>query len=533
MLPCYVLGAVPYGMKKKLSPYLPGILLFLLALILGLSTYKDYGMSWDEPSQRDPAVLEWNYAVHGNQELFKTSTDNHGAGFELLLLAVEKSLHLTDTRDIYLSRHIFTHIFFLLSAFAGYVLVYRLFKDKWIAGIGFIMFVFAPRIYAHSFFNSKDLPFLSMVLVTLAVSQLAFDKKKMGWFALLGIVVGYATGISIMVIMYAFLITGILCIELALSKQKEESPRITVINLALFLLGFCVALYLSWPYLWKEPVTKFIESFQVMSHYNKFTGAVLFQGQYIDSDKLPWTYFPVWFGITMPVVWLVAGLAGFIWVLFDFFKKPTAHLENSSRRNFIFYAIGFAGPIVIVLVQHSVIYDDWRHIYFVYPPFVLLALYAIQKLYKTKWKLAMLGILAVQVAFLTYFFVVNHPYEQVYFNALATSDDEELRHNYELEYWGCSFKQALDHLLVSDKSPVIKVCANYDFPLNNNIMMLKKEDRSRFLIVDSVPLTDYYLTNFRMHPGDYPSNDIEYEIKVRNSTIMRVYRFPHQQPKLQ
>ena len=144
--------------------------------------------------------------------------------------------------------------------------------------------------------------------------------------------------------------------------------------------------------------------------------------------------------------------------------------------------------------------------------------------------MVILGVWGLQMAFVAYFFITNHPYEQVYFNSLVAGDDEELRHNYELEYWGCSFKPALEHLLENDKSPVIKVCANFGFPLNNNIMLLNKEDRIRFVIVDSVPLTDYFLTNFRMHPGDYPSNNIEYEIKVHNSTIMRVYKFPHAKP---
>ena len=518
-------------MKKKLSPYLPGLVLFMIALVLGLAVYKDYGMGWDEPLQRDPALLEWNYAIHGNTELFKTATDNHGAGFELLLLLVEKSLRLTDTRDIYLMRHIVTHVFFLFAAFAGYVLVYRLFKNKWIACLGFIIFVFTPRIYAHSFFNSKDLPFLSMVLITLAISQLAFDKRKIWLFALLGIVCGYATGIRIMGIMYALLIGGLLVTDLILKIRKKEKASPIITSISVFLAGFCLALYLSWPYLWKEPIAKFIESFQVLSHYNKFTGAVLFEGQYIEPSKLPWTYFPVWFGITIPIVWLVAGITGLGWVIFDFIKKPTAYLENSTRRNFLFYLISFAAPVLIVMIQHSVIYDDWRHIYFVYPPFVLLALYAIQKAYITKFKFVLIGICALQIAFIAYFFIENHPYEQVYFNHLVSNDDEELRRNYELEYWGCSFKQALEHLLQTDKSPIIKVCANFGFPMHNNIMLLNKEDRARFVIVDSVPVTDYFLTNFRMHPGDYPSNTIEYEIKVHNNTIMRIYRFPHP-PKL-
>jgi hypothetical protein len=56
--------------------------------------------------------------------------------------------------------------------------------------------------------------------------------------------------------------------------------------------------------------------------------------------------------------------------------------------------------------------------------------------------------------------------------------------------------------------------------------MLKKENRKRFVIVDDPKLMDYYLTNFRMHPDDYPSTDIAYQIQEENSTIMRVYKFP-------
>ena len=87
--------------NAKLSQFLPGIILFVLALVISLATYKDYGMGWDEPAQRDPGVMSWNYIYHGNKQLFTSPSDNHGAGYELLLVFIEKGLRLKDYKAIY------------------------------------------------------------------------------------------------------------------------------------------------------------------------------------------------------------------------------------------------------------------------------------------------------------------------------------------------------------------------------------------------------------------------------------------------
>jgi hypothetical protein len=193
--------------------YLPGLIMFLVALVIGLLTYQDYGMSWDEPGQRAPGVLSYNYIFHGNMDLFLKANDNHGAGFELLLVFIEKGFKLTDTRDIYLMRHIVTHVFFLISMLGAYVLVYRLFKDRFLACLGFFMIAFMPRLYAHSFFNTKDMPFLAMFIITLAYCQYAFEKNKPMLFLILGLLCGYATSIRIMGMMLAGLIILFLVID--------------------------------------------------------------------------------------------------------------------------------------------------------------------------------------------------------------------------------------------------------------------------------------------------------------------------------
>ena len=513
-------------MKEKLLPYLPGIVLLCLSVILCTYVYQDYGMCWDEPLQRLPTFLSWDYAFHGDKTLFQHATDNHGAGFEMLLIAFEKGMHLTDTRDVYLMRHVVTHIFFLLSAFAGYVLFYRLFRNWIIASLGYLMVVFSPRLYAHSYFNSKDLPFLSMVLLIFALCHLAFDKNKTWLYVLLGLATGYATSIRIMGVMYCVFILMFFFLDWLALRNRKEPAKKHLINAGVFLAGFCFALYISWPYLWPNPIGNFLESFNALAHYTLWTGSVYFQGAYVPGTELPSSYIPTWFTITNPVLWLVGGLAGLVFVVRDFFMHTKTYFRNSTERNFMLYVLCFLAPIISVIAMHSVIYDDWRHLYFVYPPFVLLFLYMANKLLQTKFAIAVWAACVVQLGMIGFFMVKNHPFEQVYFNELISHRSEYLRENYDLEYWGCGFKQELDHILAADTAKVINICCNFDDPVKNNIELLKPQDRARIKIlkVDSVKYADYFLTNFRGHPEDYPSKNIEYSVSVLNSTILCVYK---------
>ena len=513
--------------NEKLAPYLPGIIALVLLLIVGMATYKDYGMAWDEPAQRGPGLLSFNYIYHGSQELFLTPSDNHGAGYELLLIFIEKGLRLKDPKAIYEMRHIVTNVFFLFSAFFAYILILRLFKDKWLALLGFLMIVLNPRLYGHSFFNSKDMPFLCMVIVMLALCQMAFERQKKWLFLLLGIAAGYATSIRIMGVMHFLIILGFLVIDMLADMKKKEKPAKQLIHIGLFMLGFCSLLYMSWPYIWRSPIKKFGESFTKMASFDWHV-SVLFQGKAINSTQIPWNYFPVWFTISNPLLWLIAGFAGVVLIAYFFIKKPLTYFQNTQERNYVLYLATFLAPIFAVIILHSVIYDDWRHLYFVYPPFVFMAIYAIHMLWKGKAKIVLQVACGLQLASLIFFMVRNHPFPQVYFNPLVSHEEEYLRRNYDFEYWACGYKQGLDYIIANDTSHHIKICCEHKTPLDNNILMLPASERDRFVWTTSAPDADYFITNFRLHPTDYPddahpSPNIEYEIQAENSTLMRLY----------
>lgn len=515
-------------MNGKLTAYLPGILLFIATVILGMFTYKDYGVCWDEPLQRGPGITTYEYVFHGNMNLFTQATDNHGAGFELPLVILEKWMGLTDTKDIYEMRHLVSHLLFLVSVLAGYFLIYSLFKNNLLAILGFLLLAFMPRIYAHSFFNSKDIPFLAMFIITFAVSKLAFDRNKPALFCLLGLVAGYATSIRIMGILLAGVILFFLAIDWLGNRADKEASKKTLLNMGLFTLGFAGMVYLAWPYLWPAPIKNFNESFAALAHF-EWDANILINGLRVKTTELPWTYIPTWFAFTNPILWLLAGLAGLVAIGLAAIKKPMLFLKNTRERNFLLYLICFFAPIMAVIGLNSVVYDDWRHLYFVYPSFVLAAIYGIDVLLRKlgdKFKYVVYGLCLVQLGIVADFMVKNHPFHQVYFNELVSREPEYLRENFELEYWGCGFKQGLDHVVAKDKSDTIRMAANYNDPLVNNIMLLNEADRKRIKIVniDQIAQADYFISNFRGHPEDYPSKNIEFDVKVLNSTILCVYR---------
>jgi dolichyl-phosphate-mannose-protein mannosyltransferase len=514
--------SITVNTQHKSTPWWPGLVLFCVSVIIGLLCFKDYGVSWDEPTQRGVGRVTYDYVFKGNP-LLKTYEDRDlGTGFELPLVILEKKLHLTDSRNIYLMRHIVTHLFFLCSVFCGYLLALRLFRDQFIACLAFILLAFTPRIYAHSFFNTKDIPFLSVFIIAFLVSQVAFEKNKPAWYLLLGLVCGYATSIRAMGILLFPCIGVFFLFDFVRAIYLKEKVVPVIVNALVFSGAFCGTLYVAWPLLWSAPVHFFTEEFKTMSHIF-WEGNVLFRGQNINGRLLPWDYLPVWFGITVPEVWLVAGIAGFIWVIIAFLKNPKQYLLRTPERNFLLYLACFAGPVIAVTVLHSVNYDDWRHLYFIYPSFVMLALFAIHRLAIGRGRVIVLSVSGLQIIAIAFFMVSYHPFQQVYFNNLVAHKKEFLRKNYDLEYWGCSYKNGMEYILAHDTGAQIRIYWGMD-PTANALRFLPADERKRVVLVDSTDHPDYFITNFRNHPQEYNYPQIVYNIEVLNSSVLRVYK---------
>lgn len=506
----------------KPMPKWPGVLLFLLFVTIGLLVYQHYGVSWDEPVQRQMGIVSFDYIFKGDPFLKSYIERDHGVGFELPLIMLEKMLGLEDSSDIYLMRHLASHFFFLIGAFAAYILALNLFRKQWLACLAFLLFVLHPTLYAHSFFNSKDIPFLVAFIFTFTAAEIAFRKQTWGWHLIVGLAAGYATSIRILaIILPAFLGFFYLCDLISAWVHTRRISRASWLYPLTFIVGYCAGTLLFAPVLWDRPLANFVEIYHSLAHF-RWINNVLFFGKNYLSTELPWYYIPAYFSITMPMLWLLLGAVGMLWVLVRAAMRPALALQNTTDRNFLLYVACFAAPIIAVIALKSVLLDGWRHFYFIYPSFALLVLYVLHRLDQSRVRWMALGASVIQLIASGWFMYQSHPHQQVYFNELVSHRPEHLRAMFEMDYWGVAYRQGLEFLL-KQNAGTIHVYAPTD-PTRNNREILNKNDRARVQIEENPEQANYFITNFRGHAEDYPYPVTLYEIQVLNSTIMRVYR---------
>jgi hypothetical protein len=169
-----------------------------------------------------------------------------------------------------------------------------------------------------------------------------------------------------------------------------ESPTSWKRALAILLgyLALSVGLtILFWPILWRNPWREFLNAFSMMSKY-PFGRIVLYEGKYYLPENLPWHYLPVWIGITTPLI-VLAGipicLIGWIGNLISLIRseeKGQALLKSASEISVWFIVIGWIlVPVIAIYLFHSVLYDAWRQMFFIYPAIMLISLHGLITLY--------------------------------------------------------------------------------------------------------------------------------------------------------
>ncbi len=499
-----------------------GLILFFIMILLALISFDEYGVSWDEPQQRRTGEVSYNYVFSKDSSLLTWKDRDYGVAFELPLIILEKTFNLTDSRNIYLMRHLVTHLFFLLSCYFLFLLIDHLYQNKLLSTIGFLLLVIHPGIYSHSFFNTKDIPFLSMFIISMYYSVKALDKKNILSFIKLGICIGLLINIRIMGVIILVFIVSLLIVDLLRNQNKKLPIKLTLI----LILSTSITLYISWPYLWIDPVNRFVFAFTNMSKF-RWDDTVLFNGKMIKATEIDWTYLPTWFSATTPIIYILLGVLSLLLLILKFLKTPLAFLDNSIKRHNLLFLALFISPIMAVIILHSVLYDSWRQLYFIYPSFVLLIVYGLSFLAKRNKKvnIVVLALLFFSIISTLTFMVNNFPLQYVYFNnSFLFAPPEYIRKHFEMDYWGVSYKQSLEYILKVDKNASINVCVE-NAPGITNLGILPVADRGRINMVSREEAT-YFITNFRWHPQDYSEYEAFkfYSIKVKDNTVSQIFK---------
>ena len=500
-----------------------GLLICVLFALAGVALAGEYGINYDESTQRHIATANWDYIL-GRADRIATPSylDRvYGIAFELPLLLAERALGLADYHDVHRLRLTLTHLFFILGGFFCYRLVYRLSGSRLIALLALLIFLLHPRLYAQSYLNSKDPVFLSMFVIALYLLERAFRRDTLGAFVLLGIGVGLLTNLRIMGLLLFPAVVALRGLDLFYAGGGPERKSILLTG-GLFLLAGGLTVYALSPYAWTNPVDYLAASLDLTGNHPTILSQ-LFQGARIPSDQLPPHYLPVWFGITTPPFILLLGIIGAAVALTGGLTRPGSVFRNTRRRlQLLLLALLLLPPLAAALLDSNQ-YEGWRHSFFLYAPFCLLAAAGLGGLAaalsrQRRWRRGVYGLAGLGLGLTLLQMVQIHPLQYSYFNFLVDrTTPERLRTQYEMDYWQLGSTPALQYLL--ERHPDETLVARTERRHRN---ILPPADRPRLQVAAGGRNADYDLL-YRQDPSqpDLAFNSL-YRRQLYNNTVITV-----------
>jgi hypothetical protein len=524
--------------KRISSKYI--ILFFVILFGIGLISIKDFGVSSDEHNTRLKGFITLNYLGEKfipeiNQD-YKDDKDiatfeeagrikYYGPLFDAPVALFEVLLGIKDKKDQFLFKHYFCFFLFFISLIFFFKIANNRFENKILALLGVLIIFLSPRIFANSFYNGKDLVFMSFIIFSMYFGLSFFKKPNFKNCLKFSLFAALAIDIRVLGVIIPALIFGIIFLKIIVTKKHMKEY---FLNSFLILPFLSIFITLFWPFLWEAPVNNFIDAFKVMSNY-EIEILNFFRGKIISAGAVPWNYIPIWILITTPIFYIIFFLIGLVNFLINlsFFNKIKN--TNNFYQDLLFLMLIF-GSIFSVIFLGSTLLNGWRHFYFIYPSFVMITLCGFNYIYKIIQKKSYKNFF-IAITFISFFNIGfwmfnNHPHQYVFFNNFVNKDVEK---KYEMDYWGLSYKENFEYLLSIDNRNKIKV---WNASANNifyHLFAIKEEDRKRIQSVEFKEEADYIITNFYIDKNTYDQNflnsySIVKEILVDGKSINTLYK---------
>jgi hypothetical protein len=228
------------------------------------------------------------------------------------------------------------------------------------------------------------------------------------------------------------------------ANNNKLFKRLLLMFFSAIILGFGLAL-LTWPFGFVAPISHSLESLSGMTHRG-IVLRVLFEGEYHYNNNMPWYYEFKWICISNPLV-VLAGVALFVLLARKGYKQY-------GLFTIIVLLFSALFPILYIVYKHSSVHDTWRHVFFVYTFWVVMAalgwdlVTTFIKNDQKKWIVTIVAILCLAPEMI--WTVDSHPNQYVYFNALAGGEKGAYGY-YDLDYYQNTNRQLANWILKNVK----------------------------------------------------------------------------------
>jgi hypothetical protein len=344
---------------------------------------------------------------------------------------------------------------------------------------------------------------LAAIAFLVVIVRKGFDNtwRNLGWkraswhtaFGLAGLALGAATAIRVAAPLAGILVTLYLFVNMG---RRGIGPAIVYWSVA------AVFTYLTWPFLWWDPIGHFLETIQIMGNFP--THAVFYSGEILESSNLPWHFLPTLLGLQLTEPALLLILVG---IPISFLKFR----NHKSLRVLLFLVmLWITIPISAVILFNSPIYGNFRQLLFVLPALFILAGLALDKintLFHGKFAVVLFTILLIMPGLLG--ILRLHPFEYTYYN-IFIGGEGGAANSYELDYWCTGYRKAIEFVNAEADDGASVLVSGPDHLART----FAREDLIIYADWESVPEIDYALACSRTLKGDwlYPDMDVVFSV---------------------
>ncbi len=432
----------------------------IVSFVSVFGTLGDPGLTWDEslfiPSSLN--YIEWFFTLRGGlRDTFSADVITYywrGTSGNPPFAKVASGISMITLHrfaDLLIAARLPTAVFFSLLIMLTCRLV-AAYYNLWAGLFSGIFLLTMPRVFGHAHLASLDVAMsLTWVTVVYTFIRGLSDKR---WAVLTGL----AYGVALSTKLNAFFLPLPLILWACIYHRGKYSK-----NLIAMLTISPLVFFISWPWLWPEPLSRF--SHYLILKIMRPTIPIYYLGNTYREATAPWHYPFLMTLITTPVAPLVFAAVGAAVTIRDKFKDRIAAL-------FIMNALT---SIIVCALPSAQRYDGVR-LYLPAFPFIAsmagIGLFWVtrrltRRLHASRVLPAALFLLCLPVISI----VRIHPYELSYYNMLVGGLKGAQKWGFESTYWGDT---ATDDLLGYLNANLPKYASVAFFPAGCNVTSLYK-----------------------------------------------------------